>query len=290
MKLPADAAEEAIFFLAGSLPLAGLLHLRCLSLFNMICHLKDNVLNKIAKLTLLMAQPSNKSWFTTVRDICCQYGIQHPLQLLECPMPSIKFKALCKEKVHEYWHRKLASNSSMFSSLRFLQPDFLTLLRPHPIWSTLDGNPYQTKAAAIQALFLTGRYRTERLCRFWSKNKDGFCLLDSCLNLKKLETLEHVLLQCESLIDERRRLLEFMKDFCSDKPVIKNLVDLLFHNENNDFLRMQFLVDCSVLPAVIQAAQVFGNKILESCFALTRSWCRSLHKARMKKMGRFSSF
>jgi len=78
--------------------------------------------------------------------------------------------------------------------LRFFIPSFLSLLKPHPIWTSLDGNPYQTKAAKIQALFLSGRYRTKRLCRFWSSNSNGYCLLNSWLNLKYFDDWNHVLL------------------------------------------------------------------------------------------------
>ena len=98
MNLPADAAEEAIFFLSSSLPLPALFHIVCLSLFSMICHSNDNVLNKLARITLLTSQSSNKSWFTVVRDICSQYGIQYPLRLLECHLTSRKCKVTYKEK------------------------------------------------------------------------------------------------------------------------------------------------------------------------------------------------
>ena len=107
MNLPLDTPEPVIYFLAGSLPLVAILHLRSLSLFNMICHLQDNLLNKLAKLTLLTVKPKDRSWFTSIRNICCQYGLPHPLQLLENPLPTEKFKSLCKGTVHENWHSYL---------------------------------------------------------------------------------------------------------------------------------------------------------------------------------------
>ena len=102
-----------------------------------------------------------------------------------------------------------------------VNPEFNSLLRPHPIWSSLDGNPYQTKAAHIQALLLTGRYRTERLCRFWSSNKDGLCILEKCFNLKISESIEHFLLHCDSLSDERRRLVLYSLSFAAENPILK---------------------------------------------------------------------
>ena len=69
---------------------------------------------------------------------------------------------------------------------RFLKADFLSLSCPHPIWSCLPGsNPYEVRAARIQPLLLTGRYRTEKLTRHWSGNPNGFCLQASCFNSEK---------------------------------------------------------------------------------------------------------
>ena len=131
----------------------------------------------IAKNTLVEAKPASHSWFQSIREICIEYCLPHPLTLLSSPPPKSSFMKFCRTKVLEYWHSKLSIEAQALPSLEYLHPQFLTLTHPHPIWTSLDGNPYQAKAARIQALFLTGRYRTERLCRFWSGNKDGYCLL-----------------------------------------------------------------------------------------------------------------
>ena len=203
MKLPDRTPEPVIFFLAGTRPLPAHLHLRKLSLFGMICRLQGNVLHSIGRIMLTDCKPAAKTWFQDIRDICVQYALPHPLDLLNNPPPKLHFKKLCKEQVHLYWREKLTSMSDI-PSLKFLITPFLSLLKPHPIWTSLDGNPYQAKAAKVQALFLSGRYRTERLCRFWSSNSNGYCLLDSCLNLKYFDDYSHILLHCSGLIDERR--------------------------------------------------------------------------------------
>ena len=168
MKLHDRTPDPVIFFLAGSLPSTALLHLRKLSLYNMICHLDGNILQVLAKEALVESKPSARSWFHDIRNLCIQYELPHPLQLLEKPFPKNKFKKLCKNKVMEYWHQKLSCKAARLSSLQYLQPRYLSLSSPHPLWTSLDDNPYQARAAHIQALFLSGRYRTERLCRFWS--------------------------------------------------------------------------------------------------------------------------
>ena len=156
---------------------------------------------------------------------CIQYGLTHSISLLENPIKKESFKKLCKLKVHEYWHLKLSLDANL-PSLQYLQPSFLSLSLPHPIWTSLDGNPYQAKAARIQSLFLTGRYRSERLCRFWLSNRHGYCLLPACIPENIYEDIEHILLRCSGLTDERRRLDLFTSDYVSDKPVLKKNVNM----------------------------------------------------------------
>ena len=285
MKLPDRTPEPVIFFLAGTLPLPAHLHLRKLSLFGMICRLKGNVLHSIGRIMLTDCKPAAKSWFQDIRNICVQYALPHPLDLLNNPPPKLHFKKLCKEQVHLYWREKLTSMSDI-PSLKFLITPFLSLLKPHPIWTSLDGNPYQAKAAKVQALFLSGRYRTERLCRFWSSNSNGYCLLDSCLNLKYFDDYSHILLHCSGLIDERRRLVSFTKSFLAANSEAESIVNEYLLYSNDDDIRLQFLLDCSVLPLVIQSQQS-GTDIINVLFRVTRTWCRSLHVARSRKLGRF---
>ena len=134
---------------------------------------------------------------------------------------------------------------------------FMSLSLPHPIWTSLDGNPYQAKAARIQSLFLAGRYRSESLCRFWSSNRHGYCLLPACIPENIYEDVEHILLRCSGLTDERRRLDLFTSDYVSDKQVLKKIVAMYLYSEDEEH-RMQFIIDCSVLPLVIASYQLHG--------------------------------
>jgi hypothetical protein len=52
----------------------------------------------------------------------------------------------------------------------------------------------------------------------------------------------------------------------------------------------QFLLDCSVLPEVIAAVQKQGEDILSHLFAITRIWVYTLHRDRLKILGRWRNF
>ena len=284
MKLHERTPDCVVFFLAGSLPGSALLHLRQLSLFGMICRLDGNILKTMALKTLVEAKPAANSWFQQIRDLCIQYQLPHPIALLETPPLKTRFKKLCELKVNEYWHSKFTIESKL-PSLKFLHPNFLSLTTTHPIWSSLNGNPYQTLKAKTQARFFSGRFRTESLCRFWSDNKEGVCLLDSCRGLHITEDLEHIVVSCAGLTETRRRLTRFTTDYIADKPILKPLIAAYLCSTQDLF--MQFIIDCSILPLVIASYQKYGPTIYEHLFHISRTWCYSLDCDRSKLLGRY---
>ena len=140
----------------------------------------------------------------------------------------------------------------------------------------------------VQAKFLSGRYRTCWLSRHWSGDPSGSCSLPSCkLSGPHPGTLAHLLLYCEDLEPARKRIASLWAQHLQDKPVLIEIVQKNFINVDKT-LALQFLLDCSVLSDVILAKQEFGEVILNSLFYLTRSFCYSLHKARLRLLGRWT--
>ena len=73
MKLRDKTPYPVVYFLAGSLPLEGMLHLRQLSLLLMVYHLAENVINMHSKQVLLMDSLSARSWIHAIHDTCEQF-------------------------------------------------------------------------------------------------------------------------------------------------------------------------------------------------------------------------
>ena len=169
-KLHNKTPSSVIYFLAGTLPATALLHLRYLGLFGMITRLPTDPLNIHARNVLSCHKPSSKPWFWTIREICVLYQLPHPLQLLNSPMLKTSFKKLTKSKVTDYWEIRLRGEARVLPSLRFFHPEFMSLASPHPLWTSTGSSPYEVAKAIQQARFLSGRYRTESLCKHWSNN------------------------------------------------------------------------------------------------------------------------
>ena len=128
-----------------------------------------------------------------------QYGLPHPLTLLQEPPTKPAYKRLVKSKVVDYWEVKLRIEASKLSSLEYFKPAYMSLTKPHLLWTSCGSSSFETHKALITAKMLAGRYLTDSLQRHWTDNKAGVCLLPACKPLQVQGTLVHILLYCASL-------------------------------------------------------------------------------------------
>ena len=227
--------ECVVYFLGGHLPGEAILHLRQLSLLSMISRLPHNVLHQHAIHILTAAKPGSQSWFIQVQDLCLMYSLPHPLTLLQSSPSKATFKKLVKSRVLDFWEKKLRADAKLLSSLLYFRPNFMSLDSPHPLWLTAGTNPYEVNKATIQARMLSGRYRCELLCRHWSSNKAGLCLLPDCKDPGTCEDLPHILIACKSLIPIRTRIRLFFSNFISTRHAISNIVSSFLNSEDLHF-------------------------------------------------------
>ena len=146
---------------------------------------------------------------------------------------------------------KLRAEASQLQSLDFFKTDFMSLSSPHPLWLTSTQNPYEINKAVVQARMLSGRYRTEALCRFWSSNPNGFCLLPACSELQTKEDVTHMLITCPSISATRNRLRTLLKNFSTKHPVVFPAVST-FLDSSDSIFQTQFIIDCSTIPEIIR--------------------------------------
>ena len=162
--------------------------------------LPGDPLHQHAKSVLLTTSLAKSSWFVHVRNILLSYELPHPLHLLNSPPTKEVFKKMVKAKVIDHWEQKLRMEAALLPSLKFFQPNFLSLSTPHRIWTTAGQKPYEVAKARIQLLFLSGQYPCGSLTRHWShENPQGFCTFPACHGSSQIETTEHILLLCQIL-------------------------------------------------------------------------------------------
>ena len=279
--------RAVIYFLSGSLPGTALLHLKQLGLFGMICRLPGSILHKHALNIFQSRTIASHSWFHQIRENCLIYGLPHPVEFLTSPLSKFSYKKLIKKRIIDYWEQVLRSEAKPLESLSYFKPNFMSLTKVHPIWFTAGSSPSKVAMATIQARMLSGRYRTEYLCRHWSKNTSGFCLLyEACSSTE--EHLPHILAHCPALQQIRNKMVNFTVNYCNGIPHIGELVLRYLIPQHPLFCH--FLLDCSTLPETIKLTQVHGKEVLYHLFHITRTWCYTLHRERLKKLGRWNIF
>ena len=161
-------------------------------------------------------------------------------------------------------------------SLFLFRPNFMSLSRPHPIWTSAGSSNYEVKKATVQARMLSGRYRTCWLRRHWSGDPTGSCQVPDCDG--QPGTLLHIATaECSGLHSAKVKavaLWGIFRDF--------SLGDL------KHFL--EFLVDPTTKPTVLSLAQAHPEEPIVSklCY-MTRTWLYTVHKQRLKLLGLWSN-
>ena len=273
-----------VYFLAGSLPMEAFVHLRHLSILGMISRMPESLLHQHG-VEVFSSEGAKWSWFHQVRNVCLKYQLPHPLTLLNDPLSKEAFKNLTKKHVINFWELKQRNDAALLPSLAYFKPQYMSLCKPHPLYTTAGSSPYEVTKAGVQALLLSGRYRTELLCRHWSSNSEGYCLCPSCDGLMIKEDIEHILLHCVSLAPTRLRLSNFTMKYVKTVPHLCSSILELTKPSNPLFF--QFLLDCSVIPLVISLKNEHGAEVLHHMFKVSRTWCYSLHRERLKLLGRW---
>ena len=100
------------------------------------------------------------------------------------------------------------------------------------------------------------------------------------------EDLSHILIVCHSLKATREKLVNFFISFASTNPVLSSVITKFVFSSDLVF-QTQFLLDCSTLWEIIVLRQLHGFQVLQELFYLTRTWCFSLHRERLKRLGRW---
>jgi hypothetical protein len=180
-----------------------------------------------------------------------------------------------KAKVSEYWQHLLAAecSSPTMSSLRYFDPFKASLLHPHPMWTSAAGNSFECSKSTVLARMVSGRYRTEMMCRFWSSNRGGHCLADTCQTVPG--DLEHLLIVCPALQDIRHRLHNLWLLKCANCPPLQNLLMRILGS--NPELQVKFILDSTSFPELIRLRQAFGQEIEHRVLYLTRTWAFAIH-------------
>ena len=123
LRLHRKTPRSVIYFLAGSLPGAALVHMRQLNLFSMISRLDSrNLLYLHAQNFFSSLVQFRGSWFHQIREWCLMYQLPHPSELFSQPLTKDSFKIMVKKHVVSYWEYVLRHEAFQLKSLSLFRP------------------------------------------------------------------------------------------------------------------------------------------------------------------------
>jgi hypothetical protein len=270
--LPDRTADEAVFLLIGQLPIEGALDKRRLTTFGAIAK-GDCIEKDIARRQLAVKDNKSSSWFIKVNADLSKYGLPDAHTLLNEPPKKTTWKTNVDKAVDAYWFTKLKDGAKAKSSLKYVNWDHGDHLRPHHVWSTVHLNVKDVQRAAVKARLLTGTYTLQEKKAVYYPGTEATCLL--CKNTP--ETLEHFLLQCETLQATRQHHLQQVQS-----AVEEAYSEMAWREVQNNNMLLQLILDCTYEGTQPSPPCKDGLDSIESA---TRRLCFALHRMRETVIG-----
>ena len=197
------------------------------------------------------------------------------------------YKKLIKARVTDYWERYYRAKALHLCdhSLKHFKPEFMSLSWPHKIWTTCGSNPFEIHKAVVQARMLSGRFITDKLSRHWNQNRLGLCTIPGCTG-DETGSLEHYLLFCPALGSARANAMKLFHKVSLKHEVLRNILQNIFQHQTSENI-VQFLLDCSSVPEIVTLSQSENSSLVDKLFYISQTWCYSIHRSRMNRLGLF---
>ena len=139
-------------------------------------------------------------------------------------------------------------------------------MKPHYMWSTAASNPYECAKSTILARMVSGRYRSDMLCRYWSSNRTGSCRAPTCQGIPG--TLEHLLVSCPALATTRERLYQMWLERTVMFPGLHQSIRNILEADPTDIV--QFILEPLAFPLILADYQTHGSHFAHQLSYLTK--------------------
>ena len=130
---------------------------------------------------------------------------------------------------------------------------------------------------------ISGRYRTESLCRFWSSNTAGFCEASTCDGVRG--DLEHLLISCPALKLDRDRVYNlWLLKSRENSPLFALITSIMSASPTE---QVKFILNPCANPEILKLVQTQGTPLLEHITYLTRTFAFNMHRKKLILTGRW---
>ena len=158
---------------------------------------------EIGKRQLAIKKANSQSWYHRVNKIANFYKLPNCYTIFnENPWDKKSWKTTIKNALHEYQINLWKSELSKLPSLAMLNPGFMEIGTPHPVWSTAGYSVHSVRQAISKVRFLTDTLMTgEKLAKMYG-------LKPTCNCGFPIENRFHILLDCETYRDLREHFIK----------------------------------------------------------------------------------
>ena len=208
------------------------------------------------------------------------YDLPDPLLLLQCPPQKLNFKQEYKRKISGYWHMLFVNECRDLKSLKYFRPELYSLSKPHYLWISSAGRPYESSKSTILARMLSGRYRSEFFTRHFKVNSNGLCSANTCENV--MGTLEHILMSCPAYNNTREQQFALCLSKTVMFPFLHGFIRAILNAD--EYVKTQFFLEPLAFPAIREESRSHGQQYLSTLSYLCRSFVFSIHREFLKRL------
>ena len=268
--LPDRTADEAVYLLLGEVPIQARIERQALILLASIAR-NGGIERELALRQLSLKKNSSSSWFVQADHILSKYGLRNAIQVILNPPGTEAWKSEIDDAIWLFWHTRWSESAASKSSLRYMNVG-IDSRRPHHVWSTVQPNQRDVKAACIKAKLLTGTYTLQsNRARFNQFEVNPTCTICN----KEPETREHFLIRCESMETDRQKYM----------GMLENTITHIYNKQTWDAISkddeslLQCILDCSKCEYLSPPPS--GNNLVQ-IESITRWMCAAAHKNRYR--------
>ena len=272
LKLSITAPTPAVHFLTGELPIEGKIHKDIFSLFFSVWSNPDTKIYQIVLYLLRNSSENSRTWAIHLRHLSRKYGLEDPLDCLARDPPTKSFyKEYIATKITAYYENMLRQSANKNSLMTYLNVSTTGLRgRHHPALSNMI-TTCEVKLSRPHVKLLAGNYLTYKIkadqsggsarCRICTSGSD--------------ESVSHVISTCQSLSDQRQKVLEDFHTLCK---ATKNKINFEEIVKSDDIL-CQFILDPTSLNLPVRVS--LRDPLLTDFFKLSRDYCFLIDKTRI---------
>ena len=207
--LPDKCSNSVTLGLLGILPVEHIIQKNTLNMFRNILDNPDLVEYEIVERQLIMKNLNEKSWVNDVKCIHKVLNLPSAYELLENIPSKERWKHMVNSKINSHVHSMWKDDISTKTSLKYLNPEALSVGKYHPVWNSVRCNIRDSQRAQLKCKILTGAYVLQaNRAKFNQHKVDPTCKLCD----KDPEDREHFISRCESLRAVRVQYSKQLKD------------------------------------------------------------------------------